>query len=186
MSSVEKTCENANTMDQFPFTGGSGDIPDRANYDPIEDNQVTVVGFNIPYSEDENLFQKAADILHSLGEDVSSQVHIQAVVRLRQRYHDKPGLVKISFENTEQKILILKNKRKLRNSCHSEVFIKPAKTYIERLVEANARAILRELPKKSALRVNANGRIQARKSENNPPRDHASEQHIEGDTDVHP
>ena len=42
------------------------------------------------------------------------------------------------------------------------VFLKSSKSHAERLIELNARAILRELPQGRSLRVDSNGRIKPR------------------------
>ena len=42
------------------------------------------------------------------------------------------------------------------------VYLKSCKSHTERLIELNARAILRQLPEGRNLRVDANGRIQQR------------------------
>jgi hypothetical protein len=42
---------------------------------------------------------------------------------------------------------------------HKNVYIKSCKSHVERLIELNARTILRQLPTGRSYRVNANGRI---------------------------
>ena len=60
-------------------------------------------------------------------------------------------------------MFILRNKRKLRdNAQYKSVFLKSCKTHAERLIELNARAILKELPRGKSFRVDANGRIKTR------------------------
>lgn len=59
---------------------------------------------NVPFDEGENLLEKAAGIILALDDNVSSNVVITGAKRLRSRYQGKQGLVKISFQNTEQKI----------------------------------------------------------------------------------
>ena len=41
---------------------------------PLDNNEVTVIAFNIPFSDDEDLMWKARDVVTSLGEQVSSNV----------------------------------------------------------------------------------------------------------------
>ncbi|VDI35644.1 Hypothetical predicted protein [Mytilus galloprovincialis] len=108
------------------------------------------------------------DIIHKLGQSVAKEVKIAAVKRLNPRFHGKPGLVKMSLENTDQKILILRNKHKLKtDENYKTVFIQGAKSRIERLIENNTRAILRELPQGNQFRLTGNGRIFGRKTQNN-------------------
>ena len=52
---------------------------------PLDNIEVIVIAFNIPFSDDEYLGLKARDIVSSLGEQVSSDVRIIAVARLRRQ-----------------------------------------------------------------------------------------------------
>ena len=66
----------------------------------------------------------------------------------------------ISLADVNQKILVLRNKSQLKN--HREfkrVYIQSAKSHVERLLELNARTLLRELPQGRSYRVSGNGRI---------------------------
>ena len=50
--------------------------------------------------------------------------------------------MKVSFENADQKVLVLRNKYKLKNhATFKRVFIEGAKSHIERLLELNGRFI---------------------------------------------
>ncbi|CAC5399192.1 unnamed protein product [Mytilus coruscus] len=63
--------------------------------------------------------------------------------------------------------MTLRNKHKLKNSeIHSRVFIQGAKSHIERLLEKNARTILRELPQGKSYRISGNGRILKKSTDN--------------------
>ncbi|VDI30742.1 Hypothetical predicted protein [Mytilus galloprovincialis] len=135
--------------------------------DPLNNNDVTVIVKNVPFNEEENLSEKVTEIISCLGENISSNVKVAATLRIKARFHNKPGLVKVSFQNAEQKIMTLRNKHKLKNSeNHSRVFIQGAKSYIERLLETNARTILRELPQGKSYRISGNGRILKKTTEN--------------------
>ena len=130
------------------------------NTDPLNDNNRTVIVKNVPYADGENLMNKARDILVALGEEVSSNVNVTAVARLKPRFRNKPGLVKIGFETLDQKILVLGNKYALKDQQRfRNIFIQNSKSHVERLLELNARTLLRELPTGRAYRVSANGRI---------------------------
>ncbi len=81
----------------------------------------------------------------------------------RQDFDNRPPLIKISFQNLDEKILVLRNKMKLKDSDEFKgVFLKSSKSHVERLIEMNARAIIRQLPQGRQLRVDANGRIKQR------------------------
>ena len=87
-------------------------------------------------------------------------MNVTALARLKPRFRNKPGLVKIGFESVEQKILVLRNKHELKDQQRfRKVFIQSSKSHVERLLELNARTLLRELPTGKSFRVTANGRI---------------------------
>ncbi|ESO92326.1 hypothetical protein LOTGIDRAFT_162630 [Lottia gigantea] len=130
------------------------------NRDPTENNDVTIIAFNLNYEESENLTDKYTHLIQTLALDPNSPVMITATKRIPQRRYDKPGLVKISFKNTEQKIKILRKKMNLKKSQDfSNVYLKSSKSYVERRIESNAKATLRAPPNPGSLRVNTNGLI---------------------------
>lgn len=136
--------------------------------DPLNDNEITVIVKNVPYSDDEDITEKANNIINSIGEDISNNVKIVAAARLRKRFRDKPALIKVSFENSDQKVLVLRNKYKLKEvDEYKRVFIQGAKSRMERLLETNARTILKELPHGNSYRITGSGRI-LKKNENVP------------------
>ncbi|VDI73917.1 Hypothetical predicted protein [Mytilus galloprovincialis] len=133
---------------------------------PLNNNEVTVIVKNLPHTDEENLTDKMNEVICKLGEDVSSSVKIAAITRLKQRIPSKPGLVKVSLQNAQQKIKILRNKHKLKNDDHfNNIFIQSAKSRVERLLETNTRMILRELPQGNAYRMTGNGRILRKRNE---------------------
>lgn len=130
---------------------------------PLDDPYITCVASNVPVSDSEDLMQKLSTIIEAFGEDISSRIRITAVTRIPSKIERKPGLVKFSLENTEQKTLVLKNKWKLKDSDdYKQVFIQSSKSRVERLIEMNARELLRNIPQGRALRVDASGRIKQR------------------------
>ena len=133
---------------------------------PLNNNDVTVIAKDLPYIEGEDLLMTARNLIATMGEDVYSNVNVVAASRMRARYRNKPGLVKISLANVEQKILVLRNKRKLRDSAEfKRVYLEGAKSHVERLIEINTRAILRELPQGRAYRFAGNGRLLRRQNQ---------------------
>ena len=68
----------------------------------------------------------------------------------------------------QEKIKVLRSKMCLKDlDQYSDVYVKSCKSHAERLIEMNARAILRQMPDGKNLRVDANGRIQPRRQQNN-------------------
>lgn len=111
-------------------------------------------------------------MIDSLGDNVKSHVTITGAVRFRTRYIGRPGPVKISFRNVDEKILVLRNKMSLKdNNNYKNVYIRSCKSHAERLIESNARALLRQIPEGRNFRVDANGRIQPRGHQENTNRE---------------
>ncbi|CAC5381140.1 unnamed protein product [Mytilus coruscus] len=132
---------------------------------PSDNNEITITASGIPVTEHENLIQKAESLISALGDEVTQNVRVTGVVRLPTRSTNRPGIVKISFRNTHEKVQVLRNKMKLKdNAVYNKVYIKSSKSRIERLIKMNAHAVLRNLPNAQArgLRVDANGRIKPR------------------------
>ena len=170
LTTVENVCSGSGLGDGPLWDSSTDNGNDRMDYsgwnvsgrriDPLNDPDLTVIGSYIPFTEGEDLVKKVGDLIMALGEDVSRSVTITGVKRFAPKYRNKPGLVKISFQSLDQKILVLRNKMKLRDITeYKRVFLKSCKTHTERLIELNARAILKELPRGKSFRVDANGRI---------------------------
>ena len=101
------------------------------------------------------------------GQRISESVSVTGAARLPSRIPNKPGYVKVSFRTCDEKVLVLRNKMVLKDiDDYSNVFIKSSKSHAERLIELNARAILRELPQGRNFRIDANGRIRQRTAGN--------------------
>ncbi|CAG2215323.1 unnamed protein product [Mytilus edulis] len=127
--------------------------------DPLNDNDVTVIVKNLPFTEGENLQDKVQQIIDSLGE-VSSQISVVATKRLTTRFHNKPGLVKISFQSQDQKILILRNKHKLKDvGYYKHVYIQSSKSRIERFYGNYHKANRTELPQTGKFLKNRMNRL---------------------------
>ena len=108
---------------------------------PLNNNDVTVIAIDLPYIEGKDLLMTARDLIVTMGEDVYSNVNVVAPSRMRTRYRNKPGLVKIILANVEQKILLLRNK--LKDSIEvKQVYLEGAKSHVQRLTEINTRKIL--------------------------------------------
>lgn len=76
--------------------------------------------------------------------------------------------MKISLRNTDEKVKVLRKKIKFKQSeRYRNVYIKSSKSRVDRLIEMNARAVLRNLPDRHTLRVDATGRITTRYARRN-------------------
>lgn len=159
------TVESSRTPDNRNDSNGTGNHSSvrRSNgYNP-DDPDVAITASGIPFTEGENLLQKAESLINALGEEVSFNVCVTKAARLPTRFHNRPALVKISFQNVDEKILVLRNKMNLKDSDNfKNVYLKSCKSHVERLIELNARAIIQQLPQGRSLRVDANGRIKQR------------------------
>lgn len=80
----------------------------------VDDSEVSIVAFGLKYEEEEDLMMKATDIVQALGEEVASNVIVTGTKRFRSRIPGRVGLVKISFQNVQEKVLVLRNKQTLR------------------------------------------------------------------------
>ena len=142
---------------------GSQEGGQRRSRGSLNDTHVCITASGLPYQEGENLLEKAAGIIRALGDDVSSNVVITGAQRFRTRFEGRHGLVKISFENVDQKIKVLRKKQVLKDTdTYKRVILKSDRTYAERLSEMNTRTLLRLLPHGDNLRVYANGLIRER------------------------
>lgn len=133
-------------------------------HNPLEDPDFTIIATNVKFEPSEDILSVAKELVAHL--DDSAQV--VAAARLKNRKIDKPGLVKISFARVDQKIRVLRAKRKLGEiSDYRSVFLRSSKSHTERLIELNARTILNEMPNGKDFRITANGRI-VKKTDNEP------------------
>ena len=122
-------------------------------------SEVTLIARNVLPCRNENLNEVAAVIIE---EGVGLRdVDIIRTMRLEAR-GQKPGIVKIELKSTEDKIRVLRNKRKLMESGNERlknICIQSSRDHVKRLMEINMRTILRELPNGNTLRLTAGGRI---------------------------
>ncbi|CAG2234693.1 unnamed protein product [Mytilus edulis] len=100
-------------------------------------------------NNDENIVEKANDLIRALGEDVSDNVNVTAAARLPSRFNDRPAIVKIIFRNLDVKVKVLRNKMKLKQTdTYKDVYIKSSKSRIQRLIKVNARAVFTKYPRR--------------------------------------
>ncbi|WAR00209.1 LOW QUALITY PROTEIN: hypothetical protein MAR_024581 [Mya arenaria] len=146
-------------MENRPVNGidndGVGGAETEYRHRGLEDPDVCITVSGI---DGEELISKANDLIKALGNDVHSRVRVTDATRL-------------SFRDVDEKVLVLRNKYVLKDIVqYKQVFIKSSKSDTERLIELNARTILRQLPQGNNFRVDANGRIRPR--DNNGRQNH--------------
>ena len=84
--------------------------------DPLSDPDLSVTADRLSLSEGESISDKAHALIKAIGEDLYSSVNITGACRLPSRFQNRPGLVKISFRNRQQKVSVLRKKSCLRHS----------------------------------------------------------------------
>ena len=166
LNTIQSMQSRLDTLEQSNGSTSTQDNSNQARFRPAsnsDDSDISIIASGLPQQNGEDLLRKVKDLIQALGNDVCSKVNVTAATRFRTRFHDRPGLVKITFTSVEDKILVLRNKMKLKDTLlFKHVYLKSCKSHTERLIELNARAILRQLPEGRNLRVDANGRIQQR------------------------
>lgn len=161
VDSLEQSSQSANAR----LENDSNESPEVQMQRPLDNHDLTITASGIPTTPSEDLILKAENLIRALGDDVARSVSITDATRLPTRFAERPGIVKISFRSAEEKILVLRNKMKLKDNIQfKKVYLKSSKSRVERLIENNARTILRSLPEETArsLRVDASGRIKPR------------------------
>ncbi len=165
LTTIQSMQSRIDTMEQTPAGPPTTDPindqrPDGPRRSHVDDTDVSVMASGIPYQDGEDILQKAKDIISALGGNVSTHVAVIAATRFRARFDNRPPLVKITFHSVQEKITVLRNKMELKKSQeYNQVYLKSCKSHAERLIEINARTLIRQLPHGLNLRVDANGRI---------------------------
>lgn len=160
---VQSMQDRINNLEQNPTPmniDNTNDMNIQLQRNPLDNPELTITASGIPFSDTEDIMKKATDLISALGEEVRAAVRVVSASRLPSKIENKPGLVKISFRNTAEKVQVLRNKMKLKDTDdYKRVYIRSSKSRVERLIEMNARAVLRTLPQGQSLRVDASGRI---------------------------
>lgn len=81
-----------------------------------DDSDISVTVSGVPYEDGESLINKAQDIINAQSREVSDNVLITNATRLGSRFYSRTRLIKITFQNIDEKILVLRNKRSLKDS----------------------------------------------------------------------
>ena len=120
------------------------------------DTETTIVATGIRYTEGENILKKCQELIR---DGIGSDIKVKNAKRTPFR-ENKPGaVVKIEFENKEDKINVLKQKKNLANSVYKKVFIRSSQTHAERLMQLNTMTLLKELGKDNKFRILGNGKL---------------------------
>lgn len=121
------------------------------------DPEVTVVALNMREHVEEEIFDVAEEMIqNALGLEDISPVN---VLRLKSKT-GKPGVVKIECRNKEDKIEILRNKNKLKDTRdYKKVYLRTSMSHSDRLMQSNFQQILRVMPDGHRFRMTGNGRI---------------------------
>ena len=124
--------------------------------DPF-DPEVTIVATGIKSSPNEDIQGVAEKIVkYELG---LMSIAIVRTIRLGQR-DGRSGIVKIEFKTAEDKIKVLKNKQKLKESTeYNRVFLRSSLSHSGRLIQLNFKTILEEIPNGGNYRVTGSGRL---------------------------
>lgn len=93
-------------------------IHEHDNTHKVNDPEITIIATNIIQEPSEDILAIASELISSINDSVN----VVAATRLKSRRIGKPGLVKISMSNLEKKKLVLREKRKQRQTeqCKSE------------------------------------------------------------------
>ena len=124
--------------------------------DPF-DPEVSIIVSNLPEENDEDLKMKINTIIKE-GLQIQNLETVNAE-RLAARY-GKPGLIKAQLQSKNAKIQVLRSKKALLTTKdYKGVFLRGAKSHVERLIELNFKTILGEMPNGSNYRVTNSGRL---------------------------
>ena len=124
---------------------------------PPYDPENTIIANGVVQDENEDVMQKAKEIVQDgLGLDSTTVVR---ATRVPSR-GTQPGLMKIEFPDVNTKVTALRAKQRLQNyDENGRIFIRSAKSHVERIIEINFRMLLKELPNGNQFRITSNGRL---------------------------
>lgn len=127
-----------------------------------EKNEVSVIMSGLTQESNESpasLREKVDQVIESLGEEASG-LRAADIARMKKGKRNKPGLVKITLNSKEEKITLLRAKRKLENTAFKDIRIWGSRPLAERIASQNFRSLLKAVPGgENKYFVSANGRI---------------------------
>ncbi len=129
--------------DEAVAEGDRNEVRTVIEFDP----EVTIVGINVPEDKNDDGEEDLQTTVQELLDTVDRQnVTVVRSCRLRGR-DGKTGIVKVQFSCKDDKIKVLRQKSKLKDSeKFRRTYIRTSKSHIERLIDINFKTILRELP----------------------------------------
>ena len=144
------------------------------------DTETTIIARGLPTmaTEGSELLNEAKKLVQEiLG---LNDVTVKRAKRLPSR-NGQPGLVKVQFENLDDKKSVLRAKQKTRErEGYRNVYLRSSKTHVERLLELNFRALIDEIPDgQNKFKMTSNGRL-VRRDENNSEESAQTERNREG------
>ena len=129
-------------------------------------SDTTIVAINVPYEQGEDIQQKMTNMIRR---DLAVNIMVKRVKRMpvpayqtgqQNRTRPKRGIVKIQLHSVQDKIAILREKQKLKNSRdYSYVYLRSSKSHAEHLMELNFKTILDMLPQGTDYRMTGNGKL---------------------------
>ena len=149
-------------------------MPMPLNDHTVNNCDVTVIVSNLRQRPGEIPLDAAKELVKALGDHVFDKTVITDAKRCNERNRGTPSVLKIAFENVEQKVNVLRAKQELKQSRHyKNVYMRGSKTHTERILELNAKTLLSELPNGNQYRVTANGRMVKKQTDagTNPKRE---------------
>ena len=111
-----------------------------------------------------NLAQHDTEDTVALCQDLITDVlgvtaQVTRAERTRRR-DERPAIIKCQLNTLDEKITVLRNKRKLESvDDYKRVFIARMRTHEERLIELNFKAVLKDLPNGDQYRFTGSGRL---------------------------
>lgn len=124
-------------------------------YEPFHP-EVSVVATGVRYDQHEDILEKAKALIKD-----GLHLDVTVVDAMRTPYrNDRPGIVKIQFENKDDKIAALRAKQNLQTSnIYKKVFMRSSQSHSERLIHLNTQTILREMGVENRFRFTGSGRL---------------------------
>ena len=120
------------------------------------DPEVSVIFTGLRYHDGEDILARAKELIaNGLGESTLVMNAMRTPFR-----QGKPGIVKIQFSNTDDKIRVLRAKMKLaKDSDYKKVFIRSSQSHAKRLLHNNTVTILQEMGVEQTFLFTGSGRL---------------------------
>ncbi len=161
-----------------------------ASEQPVDCVANTIVIQGLAHSEGENVLVKVSALLDETFGGIGASPEIVQVVRYTTYNPERPGIIKVAFEDLKTKKSVLHKKYNKISECYKNIIIRSSKSHIERVMEKNMRLLLWEMGLENKYKLNGYGKIvlidnkgqkrtqkpmdqsAVRNSNSNQPRDH--------------